>query len=262
MPRGTAFFHTTGEKSGLGFRCQHNSCADKKWHDVRALVDGPREERQRRARGKGKGDRAEASADRTAGDFASPECPEPKPLQREIPPSTPFPIDALGDALGEAARKMQDIIQAPMAICGNSLLAAALATQAHGDIVIDGRVFPISEMFVTAGQTGERKSEADKVALRPHREQSGTWPRSTGKTCSTTSVITRLTRRPNRTPWGASRTRATRPRRRTLADLGAAPVRPLEPLLLCEEPTYEGLVKLLAIGQPSTGYSVMKAGVS
>ncbi len=28
---------------------------------------------------------------------------------------------------------------------------------------------------------------------------------------------------------------------------------PLEPLLLCEEPTYEGLVKLLAAGQPSVG---------
>jgi hypothetical protein len=34
-------------------------------------------------------------------------------------------------------------------------------------------------------------------------------------------------------------------KKKALADLGKAPVRPLEPLLLCEEPTYEGLVKLL-----------------
>jgi hypothetical protein len=27
----------------LGFRCQHNSCADRGWQDVRALVDGPRQ---------------------------------------------------------------------------------------------------------------------------------------------------------------------------------------------------------------------------
>ena len=27
----------------LGFKCQHNSCADKHWQDVRALVDGSRE---------------------------------------------------------------------------------------------------------------------------------------------------------------------------------------------------------------------------
>jgi hypothetical protein len=29
----------------LGFKCQHSSCADKHWEDVRALVDGPREAR-------------------------------------------------------------------------------------------------------------------------------------------------------------------------------------------------------------------------
>lgn len=27
----------------LGFKCLHNACADKRWQDVRALVDGPRE---------------------------------------------------------------------------------------------------------------------------------------------------------------------------------------------------------------------------
>lgn len=30
----------------LGFCCQHNSCSDKEWPDVRALVDGPREQRR------------------------------------------------------------------------------------------------------------------------------------------------------------------------------------------------------------------------
>jgi hypothetical protein len=29
----------------LGFKCQHNSCADKHWQDLRALIDGPRETR-------------------------------------------------------------------------------------------------------------------------------------------------------------------------------------------------------------------------
>src|SRR5262249_22013109 len=27
----------------LGFKCLHNSCADRQWRDLRALVDGPRE---------------------------------------------------------------------------------------------------------------------------------------------------------------------------------------------------------------------------
>jgi hypothetical protein len=38
-----AIFEQPGGR--LGFKCQHSSCADKHWQDVRALVDGPREGR-------------------------------------------------------------------------------------------------------------------------------------------------------------------------------------------------------------------------
>ena len=34
-----------GPDGRLGFKCQHNSCADRHWHDVRELVDGPRDRR-------------------------------------------------------------------------------------------------------------------------------------------------------------------------------------------------------------------------
>jgi RecA-family ATPase len=36
-----------GSDGILGFKCQHSSCADKKWQDVRNLIDGPREQRER-----------------------------------------------------------------------------------------------------------------------------------------------------------------------------------------------------------------------
>ncbi len=39
-----AIFRKAG--GALGFKCQHNSCADKAWADVRELVDGPRAQRQ------------------------------------------------------------------------------------------------------------------------------------------------------------------------------------------------------------------------
>ena len=43
---------------------------------------------------------------------------------------------------------MHDVIQAPTAICGQSVLAAAaLATQAYVDVVIDGRAYPLSGVF-------------------------------------------------------------------------------------------------------------------
>src|SRR3954470_1373536 len=72
----------------------------------------------------------------------------PRPLMRELPPADPFPVDALGDVLALAARAIYDRVQAPLAICGQSVLAAAnLATQAHGDVVLPiggGQPKPIS----------------------------------------------------------------------------------------------------------------------
>src|SRR6516165_12172870 len=48
----------------------------------------------------------------------------PRPLMRELSPADPFPIDALGDVLGAAARGIHD--QAPIAIGAQSVLAAAV----------------------------------------------------------------------------------------------------------------------------------------
>ena len=42
--------------------------------------------------------------------------------------------------------------------------------------------------------------------------------------------------------------------------VGPAPVVPLEPLLTCPEPTYEGMCKYLAIGQPSIGIFSSEGG--
>jgi hypothetical protein len=56
----------------------------------------------------------------------------PRPLMRELPPADPFPVDALGDMLAPAARAINDRVQAPLAICGQSVLATAtLALQPH-----------------------------------------------------------------------------------------------------------------------------------
>src|SRR5215211_1417560 len=42
-------------------------------------------------------------------------------------------------------------------------------------------------------------------------------------------------------------------KRAALDELGPAPVGPLHPMLVCPEPTFEGLERLFAIGQPSMG---------
>jgi hypothetical protein len=69
------------------------------------------------------------------------------------------------------AKAMQEIIQAPAALCGTSVLtAAALAVQQHGNIEIDGRICPASLYGVTVAVSGERKSAVDREALAPHRK--------------------------------------------------------------------------------------------
>jgi hypothetical protein len=55
----------------------------------------------------------------------------PSPLQRKIPKAKPFPFELLSPVLGNASKRMHQIVQCPDAICGQSTLAAAgLAAQA------------------------------------------------------------------------------------------------------------------------------------
>ena len=101
----------------------------------------------------------------------------PRPLMRELPPADPFPVDALGPVLAPAARAIHDRVQAPMAICGQSVLAAAtLAVQAYADVELPiggKRTKPLPGYFVTIAETGERKTEADfhaTWAIRKHEK--------------------------------------------------------------------------------------------
>src|SRR5215469_9608410 len=101
----------------------------------------------------------------------------PRPLMREMPPADPFPVDALGDVLAPAARAIHDRVQAPMAICAQSVLGtAALVTQAYANVELPiggNRVKPISSYLITIAESGERKTEADfqaSWAIRKYEE--------------------------------------------------------------------------------------------
>lgn len=182
------------------------------------------------------------------------EWPDRRPLQRELPPANPFPMDALGDMLAPAARKMETIIQAPAAICGNSMLAgAALAAQAHADVVIDGRACPVSEIFLTIGESGERKSEVDKVALWPHRKHERNLREQHKQDLHAYQRDREAYDKAKQEVLSSKQNKSFEDKRRALDNLDASPFPPLEPVLICEEPTYEGLVKLFAVGQPSVG---------
>jgi hypothetical protein len=177
---------------------------------------------------------------------------EQKPLYRPLPESDPFPVEALGDISGGAVEAMSEIIKAPKAICANSIIASTtLALQGHVDVVIDGRIRPTSNFFISIGESGERKSAVDWEALKPHvdyqeelrikykEELKGYLREAEAYRRAKDEVI--------RKPKGFDE------KLRALKKLGDEPVPPLLPFVISEEPTYEGLVKSLELGQASQG---------
>jgi hypothetical protein len=176
----------------------------------------------------------------------------PMPLQRALPLPESFPVHVLGDILEPLVRKIVEVIQAPIGICGQSVLAAvALAVQGHADIIIDGRIIPLSEFFLTIGASGERKSAVDNVVLFAHRLYQddlrikyqvdyADWLKSTEAYEAAKKE-------------SLKKTKTYEDKKRALESLGLVPQSPLDPIILTEEPTYEGLIKLLISGQPSVG---------
>ncbi len=194
-------------------------------------------------------------------DSAKVSAEPPRPLLRELPPAAPFPMDALGSVLGPAARAIHDRVRAPLAICGQSVLGTAtMAVQGHANVVLPmGQTKPLSSYFLTVALTGERKTAADHEALRPVRNHEA----ALRANCD----VERLQYEDAVLVWRSARRAAVRDTEgnaaalaAALAALGPEPSPPLEPLLTCQEPTFEGLCKVLAEGQPSIGIFAAEGG--
>lgn len=177
--------------------------------------------------------------------------PRPLPLQREIAPPKRFPFESLGSILGPVAKRIHEIVKAPDSICGQSILAAAaLITQAHADISIDGRTHPLSLFMLTAAESGDRKSAVDSIVLKPVRDYE--------KMLAKSGIQEQQIYKNKLDAWKKQRElimRESKPEflEAALNQMAQEPRCPLNPYLLLEEPSYEGLVKLFAVGQPSIG---------
>jgi hypothetical protein len=187
----------------------------------------------------------------------------PRPLMRELPPADPYPIHALGDVLSSAGHAIHDRVQAPLAIGGQSVLAAAaLAVQGHADVVLPigpGQARPLSCYLVTVAASGERKSACDIEAMWPiRRREEALRVQRDGEALRYAS---------DRAAYDHARDAAMRAGkgdraaiRSAIDALGPAPAPPLEAMLTCPEPTYEGMCRLLAAGQPSIGIFAAEGG--
>jgi hypothetical protein len=186
------------------------------------------------------------------------EIEPPRPLRKPLSPPKPYPINCLGSVLENAALAIHDKLQSPIEICAQSVLAAAaLAVQGHANVELPyGQTRPLSGFFVSIADSGERKSSTDSEALKPIKDKEE-WLR---EQCDCDLRQWKI----KKTSWDAEKAKILQEQKKNktvsrdeieakLSCLGEEPAPPLEPLLTCPEPTYEGICRYLMTGQPSIG---------
>ncbi|TAM54171.1 MAG: DUF3987 domain-containing protein, partial [Burkholderiaceae bacterium] len=184
----------------------------------------------------------------------------PEPLRRPMPEAEPYPLDALGKTLGDAAKAIHAGVQAPTALCATSVLAAAsLAVQGLADVEIDGRTEPLTLWAVTIGESGERKSAVDELALGAHRKHEKQALEIYGEAMQEHLIEAAAFDAAQQKAKGAGKGNREAIRQ-ALKDVGEAPTMPLMPALIYGEPTLEGVQKQLIRGLPTLGLFSSDAG--
>jgi hypothetical protein len=190
------------------------------------------------------------------------ETEEPEPLLKESSQPCEFPIEECPALLRNAILGLNDKIQAPMAICAQSVLAVAnLAVQGHVNIKLPfGQIRPISCLFLTIADSGDRKTSCDNEIIKyieqhedklreNYKQKYNNWKNDLDAWESQRKKILSGNKSSDRSS-----------KKLALDMLGAEPMKPLDPILTCTEPTFEGLCKLMITGQPSIGIFSSEGG--
>ena len=180
----------------------------------------------------------------------------PQPLVREIPTGADYPVEALGP-LQKAVEAVQGRTQAPIAIAAQSALAiASLAVQGFADVQTLGGRRPLSLYALTIAKSGERKSGVDSLllaSLREYERERANARRKEMVKWQNAHAIWKLERdqilNEVKKSKGTNRVGAEN----NLEALGAEPTAPPSTERTVTEPTFEGLTRLFAEGQPSLG---------
>ncbi len=177
---------------------------------------------------------------------------EVQPLRRAEKPAEPYPVDALGIKLSAAVKAVHDVIKAPLAMCAQSFLAgAAVCVQGVSNLELHSRKIPLSEFFLTIAESGERKSAVDNIAKHPHtvwqREKMKAFDAETKSFNNAKSIFDK-----ERSIILNSDKALKKEKAENIEKL-EEPIPPRIPLLFSEEPTFEGVFRLLANGLPSIG---------
>ncbi|MEP7223039.1 MAG: YfjI family protein [Novosphingobium sp.] len=176
---------------------------------------------------------------------------QPQPLLREIAPGGRYPVEALGP-LRPVVEAVQAMALAPLAIPAQSALSvAALAVQGFANVETLGGDRPLSLYCLTIAVSGERKSSCDAPLMQAMRD----YERAQAKAQTTAMEAWAA----DSAIWKAkheaiiTKVKKGSADKSELAALGPQPPAPPSADRLVSEPTYEGLTKLFAYGQPSLG---------
>lgn len=179
----------------------------------------------------------------------------PRPLYRELPAPAAFPLDALRPVLANAARAIETVIQCPLVCAANSVLAvASLATQGRANVILpigQGKPAPLGLYMLTVLDSGERKTSADGMALKPVRDFE--------REIAESNAGERHAYAAKLSAWEASEKHLTSKMKSdraaleaALLDLGPAPQPPLLSVIAPSgDQTMEGLFRIYQHGHPS-----------
>ena len=181
----------------------------------------------------------------------------PQPLVREPSPSEAYPVHALGP-LRAAVEAVQGMTQAPVAIPAQSALAvASLAVQAFADVETLGGPRPLSLYALTIARSGERKSACDApllTALRAHERDEAKAQREAMERWRNAHAVWEASHKKIVAELSTAKSKGKEAAAGAdLNALGPEPEAPPSADRTVSEPTFEGLTKLFAHGQPSLG---------
>jgi hypothetical protein len=187
----------------------------------------------------------------------------PQPLRKQRKRPEEFPIDSLPSLLKDAVLGLHEVIQAPIPICAQSVLAIAnLAVQGHADIMLPiGQVRPISCFFLTIAESGERKSSCDNRVLKVIEDHEIKLKKKYDLDREDSQNELAAWEKQRQYILGNNQKHPDKNSKKLALDaLGKKPEMPLTPLLICPDPTFEGLCKLMQTGQPSLGLFSSEGG--
>jgi len=191
-----------------------------------------------------------------------PPAPEALP---EVQRAPDYPVDALGGWLADAAKAIAEHVQLPVAVAAQSVLAAvSLAVQGHVNVKRGpySGDDPVSLYFMSILESGDRKSSADKIALKPVREYEAEQrkkykkERQTYDSAHTAWEMRKKSIEDSYKPKGKeqiSEARQAELTKELIEHDAKAPVCPADPSLLMSEPNAEGIFNHLKDHCPSGG---------